>query len=245
MYRLIAAISLVDHLLIYGRLHNGCGLSAPGSNCEARSPMPGASQCSSRCNRKANAAVLRCDRPRTPPVTGGSTDRVDSKEKEMTKVRNVATLFALCGVTALPACSMFGNNQASRSGYPTHASTQLVSASPQSTQLSQDMIQQVQGRLQQQGIYHGSVDGLWGPGTESAVRGYQQQHNLNASGKLDADTLASLNLGTNQNFGNAQPADQRYGSNYNPPINSNSPNNPPPASNPAVDSSQPNTTTTR
>jgi peptidoglycan hydrolase-like protein with peptidoglycan-binding domain len=56
------------------------------------------------------------------------------------------------------------------------------------------------------------------PGTESAVRSYQQQHNLNATGRLDADTLASLNLGPNQNYGNAQPQpnDQRYGSNNQP-----------------------------
>ncbi len=107
----------------------------------------------------------------------------------MTKVRNVATLLTLCGVAALPACSMFGGNQASRSSYPSYASAS------QSPQLSQDMIQQVQGRLQQQGVYHGNVDGVWGPGTKSAVRSYQQQHNLNATGKLDVDTLASLNLG--------------------------------------------------
>jgi peptidoglycan hydrolase-like protein with peptidoglycan-binding domain len=175
----------------------------------------------------------------------GSTVRVESKEKAMTKVRNVTTVFALCGLAALPACSMFGGNQASRSGYSSHAATQSVSASPQSTQLSQDMIQQVQGRLQQQGIYRGSVDGVWGPGTESAVRSYQQQHNLNATGKLDADTLASLNLGTSQTYGNAPPADQRYGSNYNPPTNANTPNNNPPINNPAPDTSQPNTTTTR
>jgi peptidoglycan hydrolase-like protein with peptidoglycan-binding domain len=147
------------------------------------------------------------------------------KESEMTKVRNVATLLALCGVAALPACSMFGGNQSSRSSYPSYASTPTYTA-PQSPGLSQDMIQQVQGRLQQQGLYHGSVDGVWGPGTESAVRSYQQQHNLNATGKLDTDTIASLNLGTSQNYGNAQPQpnDQRYGSNYNPPPN----NNPPP-----------------
>jgi peptidoglycan hydrolase-like protein with peptidoglycan-binding domain len=151
----------------------------------------------------------------------------------MTKVRNVATLLALCGVAALPACSMFGGNQASRSSYPSSA------ASPQSPQLSQDMIQQVQGRLQEQGIYHGNIDGVWGPGTESAVRSYQQQHNLNATGKLDVDTLASLNLGTNQ-------SNQRYGSNYNPPPNTNPPNTNPPVNNPPVDAtSQPNPNYTR
>jgi peptidoglycan hydrolase-like protein with peptidoglycan-binding domain len=161
----------------------------------------------------------------------------------MIKVRNVAAALAISSVAALPACSMFGashNGQASRTSYPgrSYATSQQGYPSPQSPELSQDTIQKVQDRLQQQGAYHGRVDGVWGPGTESAVRTYQQQHNLNASGKLDVDTMASLNLGTNQNYGTAQqPSDQRYGSNYNPPPNANpaSGNNPPPA-----DTNQPN-----
>jgi hypothetical protein len=58
----------------------------------------------------------------------------------MTKVRNAATLLALCGVAALPACSMFGGKQSSRSSYPSYASTPTYTA-PQSPGLSQDMIQ--------------------------------------------------------------------------------------------------------
>jgi peptidoglycan hydrolase-like protein with peptidoglycan-binding domain len=140
----------------------------------------------------------------------------------MTRTRHVATLVALCGVAALPACSMFGGNnrsQATRSSYP----SQSYTAAQPSPDLSQDMIQKVQGRLQQEGVYRGNTDGVWGPATESAVRSYQQRHNLNATGKLDSDTLAALNLGPNQNYGSAQPPpnDQRVVSSYNPP-----PNNP-------------------
>jgi peptidoglycan hydrolase-like protein with peptidoglycan-binding domain len=69
------------------------------------------------------------------------------------------------------------------------------------------MVHQVQTRLQQAGNYNGSIDGRWGPATEAGVRSYQQQHNLNATGQLDNDTLASLNLrGTNQTLGAVQPA---------------------------------------
>jgi hypothetical protein len=71
------------------------------------------------------------------------------------------------------------------------------------------------------------------------VRGYQQQHNLNATGQLDQDTLAAMNLGGQNNA--AQPPNQRYGSNYNPPP-------PPPnnTSNPQPDNAnQPTTNTTR
>jgi peptidoglycan hydrolase-like protein with peptidoglycan-binding domain len=158
----------------------------------------------------------------------------------MAKVRNIAALLALSSVVVLPACSMFGGGQSSRTGAPSrsHASAQQAYPSPQSPELTQDMIRQVQERLQQDGTYRGRVDGVWGQGTEASVRSYQQQHNLNASGKLDVDTLASLNLGINHNYGSEQPG-QRYGSNNPsgdtnpPPNNAYQPNttNPPPVSN--------------
>jgi len=117
----------------------------------------------------------------------------------MIKFRNVAALLALSSVVALPACSMFGGG--SNSSQSSSASASRPPA------LSHDMVQQVQTRLQRAGNYNGSIDGLWGPATEAGVRSYQQQHNLNATGQLDGDTLASLNLGgTNQTVGTAQPA---------------------------------------
>jgi len=116
----------------------------------------------------------------------------------MLKFRNVAALLALASVAALPACAMYGDGY-----YGNQPSNPYASRSPA---LSQDMVRQVQMRLQQAGTYNGGIDGLWGPQTEAAVRGYQQQHNLNVTGQLDGDTLASLNLGgTNQTLGNAQP----------------------------------------
>ena len=116
----------------------------------------------------------------------------------MIKFRNVAALLALSSVAALPACSMFGGNTSSQ---------QSSASASQSPAVSQAMVQQVQTRLQQAGTYSGRIDGLWGPETEAAVRSYQQQHNLNATGQLDSNTLASLNLGgTNQTVGSTPPA---------------------------------------
>lgn len=116
----------------------------------------------------------------------------------MIKFRNVAALLALASVAALPACATYGDGY-----YSSQPSGAYASRSPA---LSQDMVRQVQARLQQAGTYNGSIDGLWGPQTEAAVRSYQQQRNLNVTGQLDGDTLASLNLGgTNQNLGNVQP----------------------------------------
>ena len=117
----------------------------------------------------------------------------------MIRFRNVAAMLALSSVAALPACSMFGGG--------TNSSQSSSASASRPPALSQDMVQQLQTRLQQAGNYNGSIDGLWGPATEAGVRSYQQQHNLNATGQLDGDTLASLNLGgTNQTLGTAQPA---------------------------------------
>ena len=151
----------------------------------------------------------------------------------MIKVRNLAALLALSSVAVLPACSMFGdeNSRSSRASY----TSQSYAAAPSASELTPDTTQQVQQKLQQQGLYSGRVDGVWGPATEAAVRSYQQQQNLNATGKLDPDTIAALDMATNpnagQNTGSAQPpASQRYGSNYNPPPNNSiAPNNNPPS----------------
>ena len=117
----------------------------------------------------------------------------------MIKFHNIAVMLALSSVAALPACSMFGGG--------TNSSQSNSASASRPPALSQDMVQQVQTHLQRAGNYNGSIDGLWGPATAAGVRSYQQQHNLNATGQLDGDTLASLNLGgTNQTLGTAQPA---------------------------------------
>jgi len=160
----------------------------------------------------------------------------------MIKTRNLAALLALSSVAVLPACSWFdGSSRSSRAGSPTrsYAATPNYNATPQAqtTELTPGMIRNVQQTLQQDGSYHGSVDGVWGPSTQAAVRGYQQHHNLNATGQLDQDTLAAMNLGGQNNA--AQPPNQRYGSNYNPPP-------PPPnnSNNPQPDNANPPTTDT-
>jgi peptidoglycan hydrolase-like protein with peptidoglycan-binding domain len=170
------------------------------------------------------------------------------------KARSLATFLALSGVAVLPACSMFGGPQAhtaaatspsSAATTPNYNAGQASATGTQTSELSPDMIRKVQQNLRQAGLYKGRVDGVWGPRTEAAVRDYQQQHNLNASGQLDQQTLDAMNLGTNNNPNNAanqnnanagqqQPANQSYGTN-NPAPNSNNGQanyNPPPPNNP-------------
>ena len=58
-----------------------------------------------------------------------------------------------------------------------------------------DMVRQVQSKLRDSGYYkQGAVDGVWGSGTETAVRSFQKDHNLGSSGQLDVPTLEALNV---------------------------------------------------
>ncbi len=161
----------------------------------------------------------------------------------MMKVRNLAALMALSSVAVLPACSWLGIGDNNRQTNRAAPASQNYAAAPTSQttaapELTPDMIRSVQQNLQQGGLYHGRVDGVWGPSTQAAMRTYQQQHNMNATGQLDQATLAAMNLGPAQNNAQEQPPNQTYGSNYNPPP-PNSTNNPQPG-NP----NPPNTNTT-
>jgi peptidoglycan hydrolase-like protein with peptidoglycan-binding domain len=48
--------------------------------------------------------------------------------------------------------------------------------------------------LMRQGFFNGGIDGLYGAGTEQAIRAYQIQVGLRPNGRLDMETLTSLGL---------------------------------------------------
>ncbi len=57
---------------------------------------------------------------------------------------------------------------------------------------SSSNIRQAQEALQDQGLYHGRVDGKWGPKTRQAVAQFQKQKGLKQSAQLDEQTLNDL-----------------------------------------------------
>ncbi len=61
-------------------------------------------------------------------------------------------------------------------------------------QYSQETIRQVQKKLNEQGFSAGPVDGKWGPKTQSALKNFQQQKGIQATGQLDQKTLAELDV---------------------------------------------------
>ena len=78
-----------------------------------------------------------------------------------------------------------------------------------SANLNQEEIRQAQQALNQKG-FNVSPDGLMGPKTENAIKEFQQKQGLNATGKLDDQSLAALGVSastTGQNTG--QSSQQR------------------------------------
>jgi peptidoglycan hydrolase-like protein with peptidoglycan-binding domain len=63
--------------------------------------------------------------------------------------------------------------------------------------LRADAVRTIQGRLRQLGLYNGETDGVWGPGTESAVERFQQSRGLQPTGQLDPNTLTTMGLDPN------------------------------------------------
>ena len=69
---------------------------------------------------------------------------------------------------------------------------------------SGDTVRQIQTRLKQWGYYSGAVDGVYGSGTEKAVRYFQQKNGLTVDGKCGAQTLAALGISAAAPSGSAQ-----------------------------------------
>lgn len=59
---------------------------------------------------------------------------------------------------------------------------------------SGEVVSQIQTKLKRWGYYSGAVDGIYGSGTEKAVRLFQQKNGLAVDGKVGQQTLAALGI---------------------------------------------------
>jgi peptidoglycan hydrolase-like protein with peptidoglycan-binding domain len=58
--------------------------------------------------------------------------------------------------------------------------------------MTRDDTADIQGRLRDAGFYKGPIDGKWGPATEAALRGYQRDRQLDATGRMTPETHSRL-----------------------------------------------------
>lgn len=61
-------------------------------------------------------------------------------------------------------------------------------------EIQQDIVSKAQMILLRMGYYREGIDGLYGPAMNFALRNYQARLGLRPTGRLDVETLASLNL---------------------------------------------------
>jgi peptidoglycan hydrolase-like protein with peptidoglycan-binding domain len=63
--------------------------------------------------------------------------------------------------------------------------------------LAPPVVQSVQDRLRQAGVYSGRIDDIWGADSEAALQRFQQAHQLQVTGQLNQATAATLGLDPN------------------------------------------------
>ncbi|MEX1099506.1 MAG: peptidoglycan-binding domain-containing protein [Bacteriovoracaceae bacterium] len=61
-------------------------------------------------------------------------------------------------------------------------------------QLSQDQIVEIQQTLNDEGFHSGNVDGMVGPDTKEALKKFQEEKGLSASGDIDQETIDELGV---------------------------------------------------
>lgn len=71
---------------------------------------------------------------------------------------------------------------------------------------SGDEVVTLQKKLKQWGYYTGAVDGVFGSGTEKAVRLFQQKNSLAVDGVVGTKTAAALGMSLSSSAGGAQDA---------------------------------------
>lgn len=107
------------------------------------------------------------------------------------KFRDLATTaLAISMLAAGPALAQTQSGSAQDS-MGTQGSQMTETSQPP---MSQSMVKHLQETLQQRGLYQGQVDGIYGPETKAAVQKFQQENNLQATGKLNVRTLSELGV---------------------------------------------------
>lgn len=67
--------------------------------------------------------------------------------------------------------------------------------------MTDEKIKEIQTRLSNWGYYSGTIDGIYGSGTEKAVRSFQQKNGLTPDGQVGNQTLAALGIQPTGNSG--------------------------------------------
>jgi peptidoglycan hydrolase-like protein with peptidoglycan-binding domain len=70
----------------------------------------------------------------------------------------------------------------------------LPPPTPPPEALRQSSVRTIQERLRSLGFYRGTIDGTWGPSTQSAIEQFQQNRGLQPNGQLTQATVSAMGL---------------------------------------------------
>src|SRR4051812_4854940 len=84
----------------------------------------------------------------------------------------------------------------SGSGASAKSSQHSSSGQSASAAMDDESIRHAQEQLSSKGFYTSKVDGKVGPKTRSAIRQFQEQHDLPPTGQLDQQTMSALEAGS-------------------------------------------------
>ncbi|MBC7951647.1 MAG: peptidoglycan-binding protein [Rhodospirillaceae bacterium] len=114
----------------------------------------------------------------------------------MDKTRAMPILASAVMALSLTACQgMMGgrDSQQTSSAQPSTQASRSAAAAEQQA-VAPDMVRDIQRTLGAKGYDAGAPDGIYGSSTEQALRNFQRDQKLNATGQLDTQTLAALGL---------------------------------------------------
>ena len=109
----------------------------------------------------------------------------------MNKVIRAGAL-ALALAAVLAAVTFFTVQTAPRAEQTAAASQSVASVLRQGSR--GDTVRTVQNKLRRWGYYSGSVDGIYGPATERAVRAFQKKNGLTVDGIVGRATFQALGM---------------------------------------------------
>lgn len=75
-----------------------------------------------------------------------------------------------------------------------HATQAEASQSASASSVTREQTKAMQRALTARNLYQGQADGVWGPKTESALRNFQTQSGLDATGQLNEPTARALGI---------------------------------------------------
>ena len=109
----------------------------------------------------------------------------------MTLFKQSALAAAVC-IALAPAA--FAQQTSGSSSTPAADAGSTTPSTGSAATPSSDEVRQVQQHLKEKGGDVGAIDGVMGPKTRSALKSFQQQQGLTASGEIDSSTLTALGV---------------------------------------------------